>query len=80
MILIENQFQEILKLRKNVTKLENVILELKNKLGKFRDSSFLLNEIIEVNNRQQKNGKTCLGFVEITPPFHNAYCSRNSRS
>ena len=45
---------------------------MKNKLGKFRNSSFLLNEIIEVSGKQ-KDSKKEIGFVEIPPPFHGDY-------
>lgn len=73
--IVESQFQEILRIRTKVIKLENEVMELKNKFGKFRNSSFLLNEIIEVNSTHQKSGKAGLGFVEISPPFHNDYNS-----
>ncbi|XP_076913229.1 uncharacterized protein LOC143571776 [Bidens hawaiensis] len=73
LVIIEKHFQEILKLRTCITQLENEIFELKNEISKFQDSSFLLNEIIEVNNSHQKNGKAGLGFLEIPPPFKNDY-------
>ncbi|XP_076912303.1 single-strand DNA endonuclease 1-like [Bidens hawaiensis] len=67
--------KEILRLRTYISNLENEVLELKNKLGKSRDSSFLLNEIIEVYNSHKINGKAGLGYVEIPPPFKGDYCS-----
>ena len=51
MTINDQKFQEILKHRSKITELENEVLELKNKLGKFRNSSFLLNEIIEVSGK-----------------------------
>ena len=72
MTINDQKFQEILKHRSKITELENEVLELKNKLGKFRNSSFLLNEIIEVSGKQ-KDSKKGIGFVEIPPPFHGDY-------
>ena len=64
MTINDQKFQEILKQRSKITELENEILELKNKLGKFRNSSFLLNEIIEVseNKRTQRKELVLLKF------------------
>ncbi|XP_076883917.1 uncharacterized protein LOC143532882 [Bidens hawaiensis] len=72
MTIDEQKFQEILKHRSKITVLENKVLELKNNLSKFRNSSFLINEIIEVSGKQ-KNSKRGIGFVEVPPPFHNDY-------
>lgn len=41
-------------------------------MEKIRNSSVLLNKIIEVLGKQ-KGSKTGLGFVEICPPFFNEY-------